>query len=149
VSGRRPGLAPFAAALGLYFGALPIAAVQAADLTVDVDNLRNSLGRVFITVFNDRAAWLDATRTFADTSVASVRGRVTVTFKELPPGRYAVVTFHDENNNGRFDQNFLGLPLEGYAFSQNVRPFLSAPRFDAAAVELGGEDVETAIHMVY
>src|SRR5260221_10400043 len=40
----------------------------------------------------------------------------------------------------RFDQNFLGLPLEGYAFSQNVRPFLSAPRFDAAAVELRSEE---------
>jgi uncharacterized protein (DUF2141 family) len=121
----------------------------AADLTVHVDNVRNHLGKVFISVFNTPQSWLDEDRTFADTTVPASTDRISVIFKDLPPGRYAVVTFHDENDNGRFDQNFLGLPLEGYAFSRNVRPFLSAPRFEDAAIDLGGEDRETVIRMVY
>ena len=61
-----------------------------------------------------------------------------VVFKyDLPPGVYAVNAFHDENNNGKFATNFIGLPLEGYGFSNDVRPnLLSAPSFNKAAFEL-------------
>jgi len=121
----------------------------AADLTVHIDNIRNNLGRVFVSVFDRQETWLDAARTLADTSVIAQQGRVTVTFKNLPPGRYGVVTFHDEKNTGKFERNFLGMPLDGYAFSRNLHPFLSAPSFDDAAIALGQDDVETTIMMTY
>ena len=42
--------------------------------------------------------------------------------------------FLDENNNGRLDKNVLGVPLEKYAISNDVRERFSAPSFEKAAV---------------
>ena len=139
------------ATIGLLIG-LAVAASRpaaAADLTVHIDAIRNDLGRVFVSVFDRKEVWLDAAKTLIDTSVPARQGRITVIFKDLPPGRYAVVTYHDENNNGKFDQNFLGLPLEGYAFSRNSHPLLSAPSFDSAAIEFKDSDLEITITMGY
>jgi uncharacterized protein (DUF2141 family) len=47
------------------------------------------------------------------------------------------------------DFNFLGMPTEGYAFSNDIRPFLSAPSFDSCAFDVGIDDVALTIHMVY
>ena len=48
---------------------------------------------------------------------------------ELTPGEWAVALTQDLNNNGRLDKNFLGIPTEPFAFSNNVKPRLSAPSF--------------------
>ena len=39
-------------------------------------------------------------------------------FRNLTPGRYALVLFHDENNNQIFDET--GSFIEGYAYSNNT-----------------------------
>ena len=70
-------------------------------------------------------------------------------FEGVVPGTYALATFHDENGNGTFDKNFLGIPEEGYGFSNGVRPFLSAPPFSAAAFVVPPEGTAIALHMVY
>jgi uncharacterized protein (DUF2141 family) len=37
---------------------------------------------------------------------------------------------HDENNNGRVDKNFLGVPSEGYGASNNRTYALSSPKWE-------------------
>ena len=44
-------------------------------------------------------------------------GAATITWPALPHGRYAVVVFHDENDNGTLDHNWLRLPAEPMGFS--------------------------------
>jgi uncharacterized protein (DUF2141 family) len=61
------------------------------------------------------------------------------------PGGYALSIYHDANGNGRFDQNFIGLPLEGFGFSNNPTNLVSAPKLDQARITVGGG--ETAIHV--
>ncbi|MEM9929695.1 MAG: DUF2141 domain-containing protein, partial [Bacteroidota bacterium] len=49
---------------------------------------------------------------------------------ELLPGEdYALGIFHDVNDNGEFDTNWLGLPAEPWAFSGKLRSKLRLPRF--------------------
>lgn len=60
----------------------------------------------------------------------------TVTFHNLPKGKYAVCIYLDENNNNQCDKNFFGIPTERFAFSNNLRPMLSAPSFEACSVYL-------------
>ena len=40
---------------------------------------------------------------------------------EIPPGTYAVKLHIDENENGKLDTNFLGIPKEQYGISNNGR----------------------------
>jgi len=66
----------------------------------------------------------------------------------IPAGSYAVAIFHDENSDGVCNTNFLGIPEEGYGFSNNIKPLLSAPTFDEAKVSVK-KDTEIEIHLIY
>jgi uncharacterized protein (DUF2141 family) len=45
----------------------------------------------------------------------------------LVQGDYALRFFHDENNNGVMDKNWLGIPTEAFGFSNDARVFLGPP----------------------
>ena len=53
-------------------------------------------------------------------------------FSDLADGQYAVKVFHDENNNHSLDTNMLGVPSEGYGFSNNAGSFGPASFKDAS-----------------
>jgi uncharacterized protein (DUF2141 family) len=72
-----------------------------------------------------------------------------VVFRNIPPGRYAIILFHDENGNGRFDKNFWGVPIEPYGFSNDAQGSLGPPSFDGAAVQLAGTDRTVTVSLVY
>ena len=65
---------------------------------------------------------------------------VSVTFPGLPPGRYAVKSFHDVNGDGRMNSNIMGVPTEPVGFSNNAPIRMGPPSWDAAAfdVKAGG-----------
>jgi uncharacterized protein (DUF2141 family) len=62
-----------------------------------------------------------------------------VRIADVAPGEYAAQVFHDVNDSGRIERNFLGVPTEAVGFSNDARVHLSGPSFrDAAfAVEHG------------
>ena len=60
------------------------------------------------------------------------------TFTGLPDGNYAVAIFHDENMNGKCDTNFIGIPTEGYGFSNNFKPTVAAPKFSQTKISVSG-----------
>ena len=41
-------------------------------------------------------------------------------FENIPFGEYAIKVYHDEDNDGELDTNFLGIPSEDYGFSNNA-----------------------------
>jgi Uncharacterized protein conserved in bacteria (DUF2141) len=47
--------------------------------------------------------------------------------------------------NGKLDTNWLGLPREGYGFSNDVKGLLSAPSFSAASFQYDGQNLELTI----
>jgi uncharacterized protein (DUF2141 family) len=140
----------WSAALSALFAlALGAGPAMAADVTVTVDQIHSAAGKVFVTLWGSQETWLDDTKSLQNIGVPAMVGQITITFHDVAPGRYGVVTFHDENDNGEMDFNFLGMPTEGYAFSNDIRPFLSAPSFDSCAFDVGIDDVALTIHMVY
>jgi uncharacterized protein (DUF2141 family) len=122
----------------------------AAALHVRVVNLRNSTGQVICTLFNSPAAFpADSSKAVAQIAVPIKDDAAVCSFGGLAPGKYALVVFHDENSNGKFDRNWLGMPKEGYAFSNNVRPVFSPPSFNAAALDYAGGDQWLTVTMRY
>jgi uncharacterized protein (DUF2141 family) len=71
-------------------------------------------------------------------------------FPDLTPGRYALVVFHDANDNGVIDHGLFG-PIEQLGFSSGFRPGLrhGLPSFEKLQVELarpaGSASVQLAI----
>jgi uncharacterized protein (DUF2141 family) len=54
----------------------------------------------------------------------------------LPEGDYAVAVFHDLNKNGRLNTNWLGIPTEPYAFSNDAGRKWKKPGFEDARFSL-------------
>ena len=111
----------------------PASAGSPATLVVPVATVRSSSGTVFVALYEE-GSWLIPGRFRSYRKVPARSGTVGARFEKLPPGRYAVAVFHDENGNGRIDTNFLGLPSEGYGFSR-ITPFRK-PSFEETAFEL-------------
>lgn len=70
-------------------------------------------------------------------------------FAGVAPGTYAVMVFHDENNNGKLDQAANGMPLEGYGFSRNARGHWGPPNFEAARFDIKPGANGITLDMVY
>ena len=88
------------------------------------------------------------------TPMASVKlkarpGAITFMFTGLAPARYAVSAFHDENGNGKLDANLLGIPTEGFGFSNDAHGSMGPPNFEAAAVAMGEPGTAITVKLHY
>jgi uncharacterized protein (DUF2141 family) len=107
-----------------------------AELTVTIKNVRNSSGSVMVAIYNSDTTFMKIEHATAEAKAKAEKGDVVFTFHDLSPGKYAVTAFHDENNNGKLDKNWLGIPTEGYGFSNDARGAAGPPKFAQAAFDL-------------
>ncbi|GJL60486.1 MAG: hypothetical protein NPIRA03_33430 [Nitrospirales bacterium] len=77
------------------------------------------------------------------------KGSMTLCLAAPVAGKYAVVVYHDENDNHKFDRNWLGLPTEGFGVSRNPSLFLAAPNFEESSFEVNGEVTHVDVDMKY
>jgi uncharacterized protein (DUF2141 family) len=119
------------------------------SLTVKVQGLENDKGRVAVALFASADAFPDQKRALAGQVTKITRGRASVTFARLRPGLYAVAVLHDENQNSKMDFNFLGMPLEGYGFSNDASAPFGPPSFEAAAFKLTPRNSFVPVNMRY
>jgi uncharacterized protein (DUF2141 family) len=73
---------------------------------------------------------------------------ITITFKNVKHGTYSVNIFHDENSNKDIDKNFIGIPTEGYGFSNNPN-FLGPPGFEKTKFSFSQSIQKISIKMYY
>ena len=64
-------------------------------------------------------------------------------------GTYSAVAYHDENGNKKFDKNWIGIPTEGFGFSNNPRTFLGPPTHKDAAFHVLGSPTRVEIELKY
>ena len=116
------------------------------SIIIKVTGLRSEKGQVRIAVFNSSAKWLGEEPVYSST--INVDGQsVTWKFNDVPPGDYGIAVFHDENKNGKMDKNLLGIPLEPYGFSNNVRVTFGPPKWEKSKFVVKGSTTEVAIEV--
>jgi uncharacterized protein (DUF2141 family) len=119
----------FLLALFFYLMAPAIANAQ-LTLTVEVYDLRNNTGIVHLELSNEQ-----------EKQVAAFSKRITdknciFVIEGLEPGKYSVRFIHDENENNEIDTNWLGIPKEGFGFSNNPRMTFGPPKFKKTLFDL-------------
>ena len=103
-------------------------------MIVRVTDVRNPAGTVVIGIWNSKDGFPKETaKAFRKATVAIMNGTATTTFADVPYSEYAIGVYHDENNNGKMDTRFPGIPVEGVGSSNNVHPRFSAPSFTAVS----------------
>jgi uncharacterized protein (DUF2141 family) len=134
-------LIPVAVLIALFASA----PATAAELTVHLSEIRADGGVVKLALVDSQAAFDGKAPPLQATGAPPQGERASFTFKDLAPGSYAVMVTHDENGNGRMDSNMLGMPQEGYGFSNNPR-VMRKPTWDEARFEV--LEAGTAIDIV-
>ena len=116
-------------------------------LIVEIAGLRNAKGVLRLCLAGKGGPFPDCGANARNASVKAQSGTVRYTFSGLPEGDYAVAAFHDANGNGKLD-TMLGVPREGFAFSNNppLRP--RAPNFAESRIFLS-RDAKTQLKMRY
>jgi len=118
-------------------------------LELSITELRNDDGHVALALFDSAETFPNQKKALIG-KVAQIRGgRAKVVLTGLKPGTYAVAVLHDENKNDKMDFNFLGMPLEGFGFSNDAKVVLGPPSFKAAAFRLVGEKSKLKIRTRY
>lgn len=123
------------------------APVSAADLRVVVKGVRNGDGSVLLAVCT--AATFLTPQCALQASAPAKGGAVTLVVHDVPPGRYAVQTYHDENGNRTLDRGLFGIPLEGIGFSNDAPIRFGPPDYAVAEIAVAEPKTETAITLRY
>jgi uncharacterized protein (DUF2141 family) len=122
------------------------ACAGAAELIVTVTDIRVAAGTIRIGVVDSEAAWNNEAPPVAAQTAAASGSELNFRFTDLPPGTYAVRVMHDENDNGELDKNFMGLPTEGYGFSNNSQ-VKRRVRFDEAQFAVANDDTTVTVRL--
>lgn len=103
---------------------------QNNSLTVVIKGVKNASGRVAVALYNSEKDFMKNRLTGKVTEASA--GAVQVVFENIPAGDYAVSVMHDENQNDKLDSNLVGMPKEGFAFSNDATGMFGPPSFEKA-----------------
>lgn len=124
---------------------------QSEGIRIDISRLRNNNGHVLISLFKDGEGYPnDAGKAIRKAKVTIQNKTAWVVFTGLPAGKYAVAILHDENDDQQMNKTGLGLPKEGYGFSNNVMGAFGPPSFGRAGFAYAGKAlIQVAIRTRY
>lgn len=131
----------------------PIAFAQTPcpGIHVKILNIKNSTGTIACALFESSVGFpAEYLRHATNIMVIKIRdSQARCDFEDIAPGTYALAVIHDENMSGELDTNRLGVPKEGYGFSNDAKAFLGAPSFSAARFQYDGQNLDMTISLHY
>src|SRR4051812_17884790 len=115
----------------IFFLAIPVSSF-ATDFSVTIENIKGNKGSLVVALYTPETSSAfpaHPEKAFEEKIVPIEGERQTIVFKNLSDGKYAISAVHDVNGNGKMDHNFLGLPKEGFGFSNNPPLLQGVPEF--------------------
>ena len=117
-------------------------------LSVTVTNIKSKKGKLQLGLYRNGEDYIFQNKQFKSFSFAVTDHTHKITILELPPDEYALLLFQDENEDGVCNTNLFGYPLEGYAFSENTKPWFLIPSFEDCKFNLN-KSLELTIPLNY
>lgn len=110
---------------------------EGITISVKIDNVKNNTGTVYFALHTEdtfmKAQGIQSAQ-------SKIEGKeVNVTFTNVPKGEYAILAFHDENDNKKMDFTSIGMPAEDYATSAKGMSF-GPPSFNGSKFTIDAED---------
>lgn len=110
-------------------------------ITATVVNVTSDSGKVAFGLY-DKNGFMQVPLKSKNAKI--VDGKSTVVFEGVEPGEYAIICFHDKNDNDKMDFQENGMPMEDYGTSNNVMSF-GPPKYEDAKFVVEDKDVSLEI----
>lgn len=118
----------------ICLGCMSAFSQEQCELIVKVENIKKVKGSLKVAIYDHEDHFLSKEIMSDGKPIDS--NVMEFSFKGLGQGVYAVSIYHDENDNGELDANFMGIPSEPYAFSNNARGMFGPPSFQDCQFEV-------------
>lgn len=110
---------------------------QNIDIMVTVNNIKSNSGIIKVCVFDKETGFPDKTNiALKCVSSTAKKGTMQIKIEGIIPGKYAIAAHHDEDNDGKFNTNFLGMPKEAAGASNGAKGKMGPPKFADAVVAI-------------
>lgn len=113
--------------IGIMLFVSSMLTAQKQHITVHMENISTDKGTVKFALYDETNFLLQPLQSVTAKIIA---GKTSIVFKEVIPGSYAIVCYHDKNDNNQMDFQSNGMPLEDYGSSNNVMSY-GSPNFEA------------------
>jgi uncharacterized protein (DUF2141 family) len=133
------------------FGLLAILVLKrasSAELDVTITGIRPGAGSIRVALYHDPRSFRHESQAVAVLSAPALQISAKVAFQGIPPGRYAVLAYHDENDNRKLDLTMGMFPREGWGLSNNPHIF-GPPRFEPSAFDVAEPYTNIAVPLHY
>lgn len=105
------------------------------SILIHVEHVKNDKGSVTIALYDDDPKrFLKKGEKLGHLRVPAIKGITSACIAAPHAGDYAIAVYHDEDGNGKVTRSWIGLPTEGFGFSNNPKVFLLPPKHSEAAV---------------
>ncbi len=118
-----------------------------SDLTVELVLSRPKAGGALRMVLCPNAASFDSENDCTVKQAPATGAVVRVVFSNVPNSTCAIKVFHDVNDNGKLDTNWIGIPTEPYGFSNDAMGTFGPPSFQQASFPVKGVGDAVRIRM--
>lgn len=120
-----------------------------ADLRVELSGLRSAKGVVHLCLTASPQRFLSCKEDPAAIARTLPAGKAAMLdLGRVRPGTYALLIVHDENSNGRLDM-VMGIPREGFGFSNNPAMRPRAPRWEEIRFTMPQANVTQQVRVRY
>lgn len=119
------------------------AQIEKKSITIKVTNIKSNKGILMVAIYSCKKDFLKKPYL---KSIGKIKNKKsTIIFKDIEPGTYAISIIHDINSNKKLDFNFLGIPKEPTAASNNAKGTFGPPSFKDAKFKIGKENITQTI----
>ena len=102
--------------------------ISGLPIWVTIEKVRSSNGTIKVELYGGRGQNKPKKgKKVAKTRVKAQQGETKLCLNAPSEGTYSIALYHDENDNKKFDRNFMGIPREGFGFSNNPPVRLGMP----------------------
>ena len=119
-------------------------------LNVEVTGVRSSSGYVTVTIYaDDSSRFLVSKGSLDVVRMPATQGTFHGCVKLPRNGVYAIAVYHDEDASRKLNRTGLGLPNEGYGFSNNPSTLAGLPTFRSVRLNVPKPGLTARIAMTY
>ncbi len=124
------------------------AIVVQKPLTLVIQNLESATAPVYVSLYGIKNKFPEPKGQMKEYKFKPHGNVLTVQIPNLKFGTYAIASYQDVNSSGKIDKNFIGIPTEGYAFSNNFKPTIAAPDFDDCSFVYNSKNCSVTMKMI-